>query len=410
MRPLSTSMKILIHDYAGHPFQVQLSRELARRGHLVLHAFAGGLVTPRGPLVRRSCDPEGFRIQEVPMSTDYAKYKYSFVRRRGFEVEYGRTLSRLVLNERPDVVLSGNTPTEPQWRMVKDARDCGIPVISWVQDFYGIAVEKLARKKLPFVGELAGWWYRKLDAACFQNSAGIVAISKDFVPIFKKFGVDPTRIVTIPNWAPLAELPPRPRRNPWSARHGLDDCFVFHYSGTLAMKHNPDLLRQIAIRFKADPAVRVVVISEGPGVEWLREKKRTDCLDNLVILPFQDFSEMPDILAASDVLIAVLEAEAGVFSVPSKVLTYHCAGRPILGGIPAENLAAHILVNNCSGLCVGPDDIDGFLTAAVRLRSEPQLCSKMGASAREYAEKTFDICLIANRFEAFLHSVALMSK
>ena len=24
-------MRLLIHDYAGHPFQVQLSRELARR-------------------------------------------------------------------------------------------------------------------------------------------------------------------------------------------------------------------------------------------------------------------------------------------------------------------------------------------------------------------------------------------
>jgi len=31
-------MRLLIHDYAGHPFQVQLSRELARRGHSVTHA------------------------------------------------------------------------------------------------------------------------------------------------------------------------------------------------------------------------------------------------------------------------------------------------------------------------------------------------------------------------------------
>ncbi len=28
-------MKILVHDYAGHPFQVQLSRALAQRGHQV---------------------------------------------------------------------------------------------------------------------------------------------------------------------------------------------------------------------------------------------------------------------------------------------------------------------------------------------------------------------------------------
>lgn len=400
-------MQILIHDYAGHPFQVQLSRELARRGHLVLHAFAGGLVTPRGALVRRSSDPEGFRIKEISMSPDYAKYKYSFVRRRGFEVNYGRAFSRLVLDERPDVVLSSNTPTESQWCMLRAARNGGIPVITWVQDFYSIAVDKLARKKLPLLGPLAGWWYRRMDAACFRNSAGIVAISEDFVPILKNFGANPDRIVTIPNWAPLDELSPRSRRNPWSARHGLDDCFVFQYSGTLAMKHNPDMLRQLAIKFRADPAVRVVVISEGPGVEWLRVMKRANGLDNLLLLPFQNFSEMPDVLAASDALIAVLEPEAGIFSVPSKVLTYHCAGRPILAGIPAENLAARIIAKNGTGLCVGPGDIEGFVAAAVRFRREPQLCSKISAAARRHAENTFDIRLIANQFEAFLNSVVL---
>jgi hypothetical protein len=47
-------MRLLIHDYAGHPFQVQLSRELARRGHSVIHAFAGGLLTPRGSLQKQA--------------------------------------------------------------------------------------------------------------------------------------------------------------------------------------------------------------------------------------------------------------------------------------------------------------------------------------------------------------------
>ena len=401
-------MRVLVHDYAGHPFQVQLSRELARRGHSVLHAFAGGLVTPRGALLRSAQDPEGFRIQEVPMSPDYAKYKYSFVRRRGFEVEYGRTLSNLVLREKPDVVLSANTPTESQWRMVRDARAHGISVITWVQDFYSIAVDKLARKKIPVVGVLAGWWYRRLDSACFRNSDGIVAITEDFVPILKEFGADPARIVTIPNWAPLEELPLRPRRNAWSVRHGLNDAFVFHYSGTLAMKHNPDLLRQLAIRFRGDASVRVVVISEGPGVEWLRERKVAEALENLILLPFQDFKEMPDVLAASDVLMAVLEPEAGIFSVPSKVLTYHCAGRPILGGIPAENLAAQIISQHRTGLCVGPADDTGFVDSAVRLRIQSAEAAEMGRSARRYAEQTFDIRTIADRFETTLSQALIL--
>ena len=43
-------LRICIVDYAGHPFQVQLSREFARRGHHVLHLHFGQAQTPKGRL------------------------------------------------------------------------------------------------------------------------------------------------------------------------------------------------------------------------------------------------------------------------------------------------------------------------------------------------------------------------
>jgi colanic acid biosynthesis glycosyl transferase WcaI len=55
-------MRILIHDYAGHAFPVQLSRELARNGHQVTHAYAAGLLTPRGALDRRVGDQGGYAV------------------------------------------------------------------------------------------------------------------------------------------------------------------------------------------------------------------------------------------------------------------------------------------------------------------------------------------------------------
>lgn len=392
-------MRIIVHDYAGHAFPVQLSRELSRRGHEVAHLYAGGLVTPRGDLSRQAGDPQGLSFLEVPMSPDYARNKYSFIKRRGYEVRYGRELASIIARERPDVVISGNTPTEPQVQMIRAAGRVGVATVSWVQDFYSIAVDKLARRKIPVLGALAGRWYRHLDSQCLRLSQGIVAITEDFEPILLQFGADPTRIVTIPNWAPLAELPVRPRQNRWSARHGLDGAFVFQYSGTLAMKHNPDLLRRLAVQFRNDPSVRVLVISEGPGSDWLRERKEAEGLDNLLLLPFQDFADLPDVLGTSNVLVAILEPDAGGFSVPSKVLSYHCAGRPILAAMPAGNLAARIVSGSGSGLCFEPGDLDGFIDGAVRLRTPGNIEKGMGLAARRYAEETFDIQLITNRFE-----------
>ena len=394
-------MRILVHDYAGHPFQVQLSRELARRGHEVVHAYAGGLVTPRGALLLRAEDPAGFSIVEVPMSPAYRVNKYSFLKRRGYELDYGHELSALVGRVKPDLIVSANTPTEPQWTMIKSAQVLGVPVVTWLQDFYSVAVAKLARKKIPVLGNLVGAWYRRLDGRCFRASAGIVAITEDFVPMLERFGVPPAKTEVIPNWAPLDELPRRPRDNDWSERHGLAGKFVFHYSGTLAMKHNPDLLRRLATHFRDQPDVRIVVVSEGPGADFLREKKAVEALANLMVLPFQPFEDMPDVLAASEVLIAVLEADAGVFSVPSKVLTYHTAARAILGAMPRDNLAARILIQQTSGLCVAPDDADGFVQAAATLRLDSSRREEMARAARRYAESEFDIKRLGDRFEAF---------
>lgn len=399
-------MRILVHDYAGHPFQVQLSRELARRGHTVTHAYAGGLLTPRGELARRIDDPTGFRVEEVPMSPHYRANKYSFLKRRGYELGYGRELVALLHRLQPEVVISGNTPTEPQWMMIKAARAAGIPVVSWVQDFYSVAVDKLARKKLPLLGALVGAWYRRLDVRCFRSSAAIIAITKDFGPILTDFGVAAEKISVIPNWAPLEELPVLPKNNPWADRHDLADKFVFLYSGTLAMKHNPDLLRQVCLAFKDDPAVRVVVISEGPGADFLQARKQAEQLTNLCLLPYQPFAELPAVLASADVLLTALERDAGIFSVPSKVLTYHAAGRAILGAMPAENLATRILGEQGSGRCVEPDDAIGFVAAARSLREDQALRKVMGQRARTYAETAFDIRHIADRFESVLRQAA----
>jgi putative colanic acid biosynthesis glycosyltransferase WcaI len=419
-------MQLLVHDYAGHPFQIQLSRELAGRGNSVLHAFAGGLLTPRGRLERLSSDEAVMEITEIPVDPKYRRDKYRFLRRRRMEIEYGWRIEELIQNRRPDVVISANTPTEPQLSIAGTCSRLGIHFVPWIQDFYSIAVAKLARRKLPLFGACVGWWYQHLEKQMLRVAASVVAITEDFAPILRNYGVPAERIKVIPNWAPLDELPLRPRRNAWSAAHDLDDKFVFLYSGTLAMKHNPDLLWQLALAFEDDENVRVVIVTEGPGGEYLlgkaesrkqkvesgkqkggglrseklkaenRKQKSEGCLR---VLPFQAFSDMPDVLASADVLVAVLEADAGVFSVPSKVLTYHCAGRPILAAIPFSNLAARTIVQAGSGVCVEPGDFSGFLEAARRFQTDASLRERCGKAGRAYAEKNFDIEAIADRFE-----------
>ncbi|EDY83831.1 glycosyl transferase, group 1 family protein [Verrucomicrobiia bacterium DG1235] len=393
-------MKVLIHDYAGHPFVIGLSRELARRGMEVVHSFARGLLTPRGILKSQDGDPDTLSFREIEMNANYRRDKYKFVKRRKYEIEYGRAFQRAIVEEKPDIVLSGNTPSEPQWLGVQQCTIMGIPFVSWVQDFYSIAVSNLAGKKSYILGKLAGAYYRGIDRKCFRDSAHVIPISEDFMPMLSDFGVSDGDSTTIENWGVISDIPLRSSVNSWSVEHGLDDKRVLMYSGTLAMKHNPAPLATLAERMKKHSDVRVVVISEGPGADYLARRKQEEDLHNLVLLPFQPFESLADVLGSAEMFLALLEPEAGVFSVPSKVLSYLCAGKPTVAAMPKENLAARLLTRLGAGIVVDPGDELGFLEGVDSLLLDREESVGMGASARAYAEENFSIGTVADRFEA----------
>ncbi|HYE96139.1 MAG TPA: glycosyltransferase family 4 protein [Rubricoccaceae bacterium] len=397
-------MRILSNDFGGYPYPVQLARALARRGHTVLHTYCASLqTTPQGTLAPLPDDPSSVEVKALRLREPLEKY--AFVKRWRQEREYGRLVAAEVARFRPDVVLSANTPLDAQQMLAKATRAHGARFVFWLQDVIGIAAERILKKKLPGVGALVGKHYVRLEASQLRRSDAVVPITDDFRAILRDWGVDEARVTTVENWAPLEELPLAPPDNAWARTHGLDRAFVFLYAGTLALKHNPDLLLQLALRVR-DRGARVVVLSQGPGADWLREQKAAHGLDTLDVLGFKPFAEMPDAFAAADVLVAVLEPDAGVFSVPSKVLAYFCGGRPILLAVPPENLAARLVAQREAGFVVPPDDTAGFLAAADRLLDEAALREAMGRNARTYAEEAFDIERITDRFEAILQEAA----
>jgi glycosyltransferase involved in cell wall biosynthesis len=395
-------MRILVHDYPGQPFQPQLSRHLAKLGHEVQHVFFADFQAPRGALTRRADDPPTFSIRGLSLGKPFEKY--NFFRRVFQEIAYGRKLAAAIGEFKPDVALAGNAPLDIQTISMKYCLRHGIPLVYWHQDIYSVAIDKILRRKFPGLGAVIGARYIALEKWLLRNSDHVVTITEDFLPILTEWGLPRDRITVIENWAAREDLAVQPRDNAWAREHGLADKLVFLYSGTLGLKHNPDLLLQLARHYRSRPDVRVVVNSEGLGSDWLRENGRD--LDNLLLLPFQPFERLPQVLAAADVLISVLEPDAGIFSVPSKVLTYLSAGRPVLGAIPAENLAARMILRNDAGLIAPPDDAQAFLAAAGKLADDPALRTRLGKNALDYAARTFDIDAITARFAGLLERVA----
>jgi colanic acid biosynthesis glycosyl transferase WcaI len=393
-------LRIVVHDYSGFPFPAELSRELARRGHHVLHLHCPSYRAGKGDLERRDTDPSTLAIEPVSMGAEFAKYAPS--RRLWQELTYGGRVGRRIVRQRPDVVLSADTPLFAQHMILRACRRRGIPFVFWLQDLSSIAMQLEAERRLRLAGPAVGRALVGLERRMLDRSDAIVAISEDFRATLLEWGLPAGKVRVIENWAPVNELPVRPRDNDWSRRHGLAGKRVLLYSGTLGLKHDPGLLHGLA---GALPEATVVVASEGLGADWLRQRPR----DNLVLLGFQPYDDLPDVLGSGDVLVVILEREAGRFAVPSKVLSYLCAGRPLLAALPAENLAAKVVAASGAGVVVEPDDGVGLVEGARRLLEDAELRASLGGSAREYAERTFDITSIGDRFEEVITSAVSRS-
>ena len=391
------TMRVLIHDFAGHPFQAHLSRELARRKHTVVHAYSPDVTTGRGRLTRNEADPADLSFRAVQIGREFSRY--SLLRRPRDELAYGRELVQCVGTFRPDVVASANAPLLSQRRLYARTRRQGAAFVYWLQDLLGVGTGAELGRRLGPAGRIPGRVLERIERRLLVSSDAVVAITSDFLPLLRAMGVDGRRVHVIENWAPIDELPLRPRQNQWASARALSDKFVFLYSGTLGLKHGPELLVELARSFHRDHRVAVVVVSEGLGADSLRSQAVEQSLENLHVLDYQPYGRLPEVLATADVLVALLESSAGVFSVPSKVLTYVCAARPLLASMPRENLAARTIERAGAGIVTTPGDAAAFVSSAELLYNDATTRTAMGRAARTFAETNFRIEMIADRFE-----------
>jgi colanic acid biosynthesis glycosyl transferase WcaI len=398
----STVPTVMVHDFSGHPFQAQLSRSLARRGFHTLHVYCSSFQTPKGAVGDKS--PAG-ESRSVGISTHRSFHKYSLVRRSLQEIEYALRLIRLIREERPNVIITSNTPLVAALILHVAIKATRRPVVFWQQDIYSYAMRKHFTDRFGRIGRLVGSLFVRAERWILRTSDHVVVISPDFADVLGDWGVDQQNVTVIPNWAPLDEVPQRSRPNAWSEKFQIaDDDIVLLYAGTLGLKHEPSMLLELGRAFADRSDVRVIVASEGLGASWLAEHLGDET--SLELVPFQPYEDLPDMLGSGDVMLVLLEPHAGVFSVPSKVLTYHCAGRPILAAIPAVNLAGRIISDNGSGLVVAPGDAEQFVRAARRLVDDPAMRTDMSTAARRYAEASFDIDVITDRFVSSIEAAA----
>jgi colanic acid biosynthesis glycosyl transferase WcaI len=188
-----------------------------------------------------------------------------------------------------------------------------------------------------------------------------------------------------------------PNRQTEDARATLnskDNCIAL-YAGLHGLAQGLDQVLSAAEALRAEAGLRFVLVGDGPEKRALLQQARQRDLINVCFLDPCPAREIPELLAAADVVLVTLKMHIPG-AVPSKLYEAMASGRPVV--LAASGEAAAIVRQHQAGIVVEPGDIAGLTQALHTLRAQPDLCRVLGENGRRAAEQHFDRAKIVARF------------
>ena len=272
------------------------------------------------------------------------------------------------------------------------------PLVFNVQDVFpeaAVATGVLRSARVAAAASrLERWVYRRAAAVTVLSEGMAVNVRAKLDP-----GVDPDKVVVIPNAADAGRIAPSDRHNPYRAELGLDgDALVVMYAGNLGHSQPLELVIGAAERFSAQGRADVQFVVNGDGVARSSVADAAERLNNLHLVGWQPPERLGEVLAAADLHLVLLRAGLGSTSVPSKVYSVLAAGRPVLASVDRGSEVERLLVDSGAGRSVEPDDADAFCAAVAEMADDPDGLAGMGHRGRAYAESAIGPQQVADRY------------
>ena len=272
---------------------------------------------------------------------------------------------------------------------------------------YLVNINDLAARAARDVGIASGWLYRMLDAfefAAYRKAAGASVLTASFARVLAEHGYPADRIRLIRSPIDVERIRPVPRDEAWRGQHGIpDEAFVVSHVGSMGRKQG--LMNVIsAAGLTRGSRIRWMLVGTGETAADLADAVRRERLEDLVhFLPLHGPDELSRLFAAADVLLLNQLGSVADTVIPTKLLTYMAAGRPVLAAVGADSQAAELLRQTDGGLLIAPDSSEALAAGARSLMAmDQQALDALGARNRRFAEEHFDQRHIVAAHEGFI--------
>ena len=303
---------------------------------------------------------------------------------------------------RPDVVLA----TSPQffcgWAGALTAWFRCRPFILEIRDIWPESIEAVGAVKNRMAIQALGW----LEQRLYRSAHRIVTVGAGYRSRLIQRGVSSEKIDIVMNGVDRQLFLPDTSPARVRAEFGLDGKFVCAYVGTVGMASGLDILLRAgrALRDQGNLEVVFLVVGDGAVAADLKRQARELGLSNVVFVCRQPKERIPEFIAAADVCLVHLKAQALFESVmPSKIFEALALARPVILGV--RGFAAEFLETTGGGLCIEPENARQLNEAVQRLRDNPELARQFGTNGQRYVLERFDRDSLAADYLAIIKAV-----
>lgn len=248
---------------------------------------------------------------------------------------------------------------------------------------------------------------RKLEQFIYTKSRAVVCLCRGFVERLAERGVPRDQLLLIPDWGDTEKIGSNNGRLHTHADPAFPaGQFVVLHTGNMGKKQALVNAIQAAEVLAGREDIHWVLVGDGEERLLLDREARIRAPHTVHLMPLQPVELLAQMYAQADLLLLNQKSTVEDAVIPSKLLTYMAAGRPIVAAVNPRSEAAHHIEQAACGVVISAEDPQALAATVSQLRLEPELRAQMGANGRAYAEAHFAKSIVLRQYDLFLERIA----
>lgn len=296
----------------------------------------------------------------------------------------------VLFGKKPDVVYGNTWPIFSQAILAFICKMRRIPLVLSIQDVYPetLAVQGRGGNLYALLHAILRWLDRKTAGSC----AGLVVISEQFRQIYlQDRGIPLHKVHLVPNWMDEKKVQTGAQENNIRRLHGIpEEAFLVVYAGNVGFAAGVETVIRAFQNVGSESPLHLLIAGEGSMLEACRRMAGKLGDHRVAFHHPWPVEETSSVLSAADLFVLPTQGSQSLVSVPSKLISYMLASRPVLATAAPGSEVAHVISESGSGWVAAPDEPEELaeLMKRISLLPKDELATR-GRAGREFALRCY---------------------